>query len=79
MHRVFQDLRLTFRSLRRQPGFTAIVVLTLALGIGVNTAVFTGIHTMLLRPLPHVDTEGLTALAMRHATLSVEAFDFSFP
>lgn len=79
MDQLLQDLRLTFRSLRRQGGFTTIVVLTLALGIGVNTAVFTGVHAMLLSPLPHLGLEGLTALAMRHATLSVEAYDFSFP
>jgi predicted permease len=79
MDHLLHDLRLTFRSLRRQPGFTAVVVLTLALGIGVNTAVFTVARAMLLSPLPHVEIEGLNALAMRHATQMVEAYDFSFP
>lgn len=79
MNRLLQDLRHSLRSLRQQPGFAAVVVLTLALGIGANTTVFTVIYAVLMRPLPHIDTDGLMALAMRHAVLNIEAYDFSFP
>ncbi len=82
MDQMLRDLRLTFRSLRRRPGFAAVVVLTLALGISVNVTVFQAVYGLILRPLPFVDTgsesEGLlVALGMRHDKMSVEAYDFS--
>jgi putative ABC transport system permease protein len=66
-----QDMRFGLRSLLKHPGHTAVVVLTLALGIGANTAIFSVIHAVMLRPLPYDNPDQLVLLRHR-----IEATDF---
>ncbi len=59
MARLFQDVRYALRLLTRTPGFAAVAILTLALGIGANTAIFTVVNALLIQPLPYRHAERL--------------------
>src|SRR5438477_4476612 len=66
MHALWQDLRYGLRILLKQPGLTAIAIGALALSIGANTAIFSAINTLLLRPLPVEDIDRLVySIALR--------------
>jgi len=74
-----QDLRYALRTLRKQPVFTLVAVLTLTLGIGANTAIFSLIYQVLLRPLPYPDAERLVFVWNTYPLMGLPQASVSIP
>jgi putative ABC transport system permease protein len=79
MESLLQDLRYGIRSLLKRPGFTAVAVITLALGIGANTTLFSFVNGILLRPLPYKDPGQLVVLDENAPKQGIKSFGVSYP
>src|SRR5215469_11087328 len=77
MHNLIRDLRYGVRALTQNPGFTATAILSLAIGIGANTAIFSITSALLLRPLPYKDANRLVILWNRSPGLGITQDWFS--
>lgn len=70
---IAQDVRYALRSFHRTPGFTAVVVVTLAVGIGANTAIFSAVHALLLRPLPFHEPDRLMEVSLTRPGIGAQS------
>src|SRR6266566_6102774 len=76
---LFQDLRFSLRMLRKSPGFAAIAILTIALGIGATTAIFSVVDATLLRPLPYPESEQLVSIQDNFPSVGAQDVGMSEP
>ncbi len=73
MNAIAHDLRYALRRIGRNPGFAGLIIATLALGIGANTAIFSVIHSVLLRPLPYAEPDALVTVNHRYPSIDLDA------
>lgn len=76
---MIQDLRYAVRSLVKTPGFTAVAVITVALAIAANTAVFSLVNALLIRPLPFKDPQKLVLLFEKFSGMGLDQIPVSVP
>ena len=79
MEGLFHSLRHAIRSLRKRPGFSLVVILTLAFGIGANTAIFSVVHAVLLSPLPYGEPDKLVVLWAKNEKQNLTQQPIAYP